>query len=248
MANPGPKISVILSFYNNADCIRESILSIVRQTYGNWELILIDDGSTDNSLFIASDTVRRSNIVGRTIILSNKVNKGLAASLNQALDHVTGKLVARMDADDVSLEHRFQIQVRVMRKSSVELCGSFGISKEDGSIIEKPTDIPLALENLKNPFIHSSMMIKKEFFDIFRYDESLLRAQDLDLWLRSSGRVVGVNISEPLIVYKIKSRQSIYSLYSGLFVRLRYIFTLKFRKIPILTGRALLYFAYGFFK
>ena len=102
------KISVILPVYNSEEYVSESITSILNQTYKNFELIIIDDGSTDNSKVICKNFSKKDN---RIIFLDNN-HIGLTRSLNKALEIASGHYIARQDADDVSLPNRFEKQIK----------------------------------------------------------------------------------------------------------------------------------------
>lgn len=106
-----PTVSVIMGIYNCESTLSDAIDSIISQTFTDWELIMCDDGSTDNTYEIAKKySVRYRNIK----LIKNNKNSGLAYSLNQCLKHVNGKYVARMDADDFCLPERFEKQVKFL--------------------------------------------------------------------------------------------------------------------------------------
>lgn len=107
--NAQPLITVAMPIYNAGKYLRLAVLSIVEQTYQNWELLIIDDGSTDSALDSVSD-IHDSRIK----VISDGANKGLAARLNEAIDLANGQYLARMDQDDISLPERFKIQVEAL--------------------------------------------------------------------------------------------------------------------------------------
>ena len=110
-----------MSVYNAEKYIEEAIQSVLNQTYNNFEFIIINDGSEDNSLemlknFLADDR----------IILIDRENKGLVSSLNEGILKSKGNFIARMDADDICLPNRFEEQLNFMKKNSdVGVCGSW---------------------------------------------------------------------------------------------------------------------------
>src|SRR3990167_10971452 len=107
-----PKISVIMSVYNGMPFLKEAVASILKQTYRNFEFIIVDDGSRDKSweyLKSLKDT--------RIKLLKNGRNLGLAASLNKALKKAKGDFIARMDADDVSFPQRLETQIKFLEKN-----------------------------------------------------------------------------------------------------------------------------------
>ena len=114
-------VSVIMPVYNQATTLDLSISSICNQTFGDWELILVDDCSTDGSSHIMK---KKSVNDSRIKIIKNKENFGLAKSLNIGVSNSKGKYIARMDADDISDLNRLKIQVNVLESSSVDVLGS----------------------------------------------------------------------------------------------------------------------------
>ena len=115
------KVSVILAFFNNEKTILKSINSILNQSYKNIELILVDDGSYDNSLNLIKKKFKTKKI----IIFRNKQNKGLAYSLNKGISKSKCNLIFRMDADDISKKNRIAQQVNYMKKNpNISLLGT----------------------------------------------------------------------------------------------------------------------------
>ena len=98
------KISVLMGIYNCEDTLVSAVRSIQNQTYGNWELILCDDGSADGTFALAEQLAKKD---GRIVLLKNERNLGLNKTLNRCLAAATGEFVARMDGDVESLPHRF---------------------------------------------------------------------------------------------------------------------------------------------
>ena len=107
------KISVIMAIYNCAEYLPDAIESILNQTYTDWELILCDDASIDNTYEVAKKY--RDNYPDKIILIRNKENRKLSYSLNKCLKHATGKYVARMDGDDKCLPERFERQVAYLK-------------------------------------------------------------------------------------------------------------------------------------
>ena len=108
-----PKVSVIMGVYNlaNRDILEKAIFSILNQTFKDFEFIICDDGSTDNTFEIVKDICKNDN---RVVFLQNEVNKGLAYVLNKCLDNAKGEYIARMDADDECYLDRFEKQVKFL--------------------------------------------------------------------------------------------------------------------------------------
>jgi len=117
-------ISVIMPVYNRAEFIGEAIQSILSQTYKNFELIIIDDASTDNTLKVISEFTDDDD---RILLLKNKKNEGVAATRNRGIEIAKGEFIAFMDSDDISLPQRFEKQVKIFcSHKEVIVCGSMG--------------------------------------------------------------------------------------------------------------------------
>jgi glycosyltransferase involved in cell wall biosynthesis len=198
-----------MSVFNGARYLREAVNSILDQSHGDFEFLVIDDGSTDGSVAILESHRDR-----RIRIFRNPSNLGLAASLNRGLDLAEGEYVARMDADDISLKDRLATQVAFMdRNREVGVCGTwirfFG---EREQVIDFPTDpdrIRCGLFFL-NVVGHPSVVLRKSFFRRHRlyYDASLKRTQDYDLWVRASRLFPIANIGEVLLHYRMHEEQA----------------------------------------
>ncbi len=182
-----PKVSVIMSVYNGEKYLKEALESILDQTFGDFEFIIINDGSTDNSYeILKSYKDKRMKII-------NQENMGLAKSLNKAIKLAQGEYIARMDTDDISLPTRLEKQVDViMSSSTVGLVGSwYEIIDELGRELVKvkvPCDFDYLREYMfyeNNPICHGSVMLKRgPFAQAGRYREVFKYAQEYDLWLR----------------------------------------------------------------
>ena len=201
-----PLVSVIMGIYNCEDTLERAVESIVNQTYTNWELILCDDGSKDETFRIAEKIAQIDN---RIIVIRNEENKGLAYTLNHCLEHVKGEYVARMDSDDVSLPTRIDEQVKYLESHrEVDLVGSqriiFDEKCEYGirGCIEYPNRNSLIKGS---PFAHPTVMLKKTVYDSlngYTVSKATRRAEDLDLWFRFfEAGYIGHNIQKPLLKY-----------------------------------------------
>jgi glycosyltransferase involved in cell wall biosynthesis len=202
-----PKISVIMSVYNGGKYLREAIESILNQTFTDFEFIIVNDGSTDNSLeIILSYTDERIRII------NNEKNIGLTKSLNKALKVARGEYIARQDADDVSLPNRFEEQIKYLKKHpEVVLLGTIAyLIDKNGKIIGKK--VALAKPSLKdlfkvNQFNHGSVMFKKEIVNqLGGYNELIRYSQDYELWLRIAKLYDVRNLTQ--LLYKLRSHDS----------------------------------------
>lgn len=207
-------ISVVMSVYNGQKFLAEAIESILKQTYTNFEFIIIDDGSTDNSLDIVWEFAAADE---RIRVVVNETNLGLAKSLNKGIALASGKYIARMDADDISMPERFEKQVAFLDENDdIGLVGTNKINLDQITGQEKKyLKIPEGhLEILWTllftpPFIHPSVMIRRSFLleNNLRYSEELQAAQDYDLWMRSLSYTKGANLSEFLLIYRVHNKQ-----------------------------------------
>ena len=199
------KISIIMGIYNCEDTLENAIASITSQTYNNWELIMCDDGSTDNTYKVAKNLASR--FPGRIVLLHDDKNHQLAHALNRCLKHVTGDYVARMDADDESFSERFEKQVAFLNgHPEYILCGTQILIESELSgrkYISKISEHPNKFTLHKHtPFNHATVMCRKEMFDILGgYSEAKTaeRCEDQELWYRFfANGLTGANILEPL--------------------------------------------------
>ena len=155
------KISVILPVYNSQEFLSQSINSILNQTYKNFELIIIDDGSTDKSKEICEYFSKKDN----RIIFIDKDHEGLTKSLNKALKIAKGKYIARQDADDVSLPERFEKQINWFLKNERRvLCGTNCKILNDNNFYKNNKSLKFTNSGIKkklkysNCFVHSTAM------------------------------------------------------------------------------------------
>jgi glycosyltransferase involved in cell wall biosynthesis len=185
-----PKVSVVMSVYNSARYLRESIDSILNQTFTNFEFIIIDDASSDSSWNILAEYAHRER---RMKLFKNNENIGLTKSLNKALKLAQGEYVARQDADDVSLPERFQKQVELLDKSPEVVLVSCNINLIDaqGRYIEKQQRacdrdlIPWYLLFYNHLAGHSQVMFRqKPVEDLGGYSAHYRYSQDYELWSR----------------------------------------------------------------
>lgn len=180
-----PKISVILPVYNAGAFIKDSVGSILNQSVKDFELIVLDDCSTDNTLEIIEQFGDP-----RIVIHRNERNLGLTKTLNIGLQLAESDYIARMDADDISHEHRFFFQLRAMEQNpQVCVCGTSYQQIGAGSnkvIRDSGHDNIKGKILLRAPFAHPFVMFRAKFFkqNDIQYDENLPCAQDYALWLR----------------------------------------------------------------
>jgi len=200
------QISVILPVYNGAKLLSEVIASVQAQTLGDWEMILIDDGSSDSTSEVVEKAARSD---ARIRPFRNPRNLGLANTLNRALFISQGSFLARVDGDDVLMPDRFERQLTFLeRHKDIDIVGGAAIvSNETGHKRQVRLAERIAGINDQIGFqpivFHSSTLIRRSFFERYGlYDSSLLRSQDRELWIRAlQAGARFANLQEPVIEY-----------------------------------------------
>lgn len=208
-------ISVIMSIYNEPiEWIQAAVDSILRQTYQDFEFIIINDNPSraDNTVFLEKIIKQDSRIN----IYHNNENIGLAATLNYGISKAKGKYIARMDADDISLPERFSIQIDFLEKNrNVGVCGSFariidsnGNKKDRLTVRKKDISLKKAIYFFC-PFIHPTVMMRTDLVRNHKYDINSRTGEDWLLWRTLSPYTNFANISKILLYYRISSNNSI---------------------------------------
>lgn len=184
-----PKVSVIMSVFNEEKYLKYSIESILSQTYSDFEFIICDDASTDNSVNLVREYMKKDN---RIKLLQNETNLGLAESLNRCIKIAKGEYIARMDADDICEVDRLERQIKFLESNHnvAVVCGGINLIDENNKIWGKRLLItPLTKENIfkYNPIAHPTVMMRKNaVLDVGGYTVSPFtrRGQDFDLWCK----------------------------------------------------------------
>ncbi len=183
-----PKVSVLMPVYNAESFLVDAIESILQQTYKNFELIIVDDGSTDATPKILSAFAKKDS---RIHVITNESNLGIVQALNNGLLICQGEYVARMDADDISAHDRLSKQIPVLEKNPeiVVLGASLGYIDAEGKglgIVRKCSINKSLL--FANPLLHPTVVIRKKTLDKIGvyYQSKYLYAEDYFLWLRLS--------------------------------------------------------------
>ena len=206
-----PEISVVMTVYNAEDYLEEAMQSILDQTFKNFEFIIIDDGSNDNSIRLIERFAMKDNRISYV----SRENKGLIYSLNEALDKAKGCYIARMDADDISYPERLEKQYSFMKANEYDICGGDYISINQGGFFKDSHKVPknhveILLTMASNvPFAHPSVMIKKNFLSNHSLKYGMCGdrvADDLDLWMNmyNAGAKFG-NLDCYILKYRLLS-------------------------------------------
>jgi glycosyltransferase involved in cell wall biosynthesis len=196
-----PVVSVVIPFYNEKGALLNAIRSVFAQTLDDWELILVDDGSTDGSLDIA-----RSVSDPRVRVVSDGRNLKLSARLNQIHPEAVGKYIARMDADDLMHPERLEKQIDLLRqRPEVDVVGTlmYRIDKKyrvygagSGGLAAREFSPRDTLEQAV--LMHATITGKADWFSNNPYDETWPRMQDAELWCRTCRHSKFAQINEPL--------------------------------------------------
>jgi glycosyltransferase involved in cell wall biosynthesis len=202
-----PTITVLMPVYNCELYVAEAIESILNQTFIDFELIIIDDCSTDTTLQIA-----QSYSDSRIKTITKEKNSGYTNSLNHGLSIARGKYIARMDGDDISLLERFQKQFDFLEKNEdVVVCGTTFQILDTENIIYGPENSDQILVGMlqENKIAHPTVMMRKIFLDTnnLNYNKLLEPAEDYDLWVKIAMMGKFHNLQEVLLLYRIHPYQ-----------------------------------------
>ena len=206
-----PKLSVVMSCYNAQGTVQKAIDSIVNQSFTEFEFIIIDDASSDNTLEILSQYQKQDK---RITILTNESNQGLSYSLNRGIQQARTPIIARMDADDISYSSRLQFQYDFMQDHpEVDILGTAVRYVDKSNKPVKTMSLPSEDRDIKKRVFrktlvfHPTVMIRKEVYEQHGYYDPELRwAEDADLWYRLYDKVIFHNLSDVLLDYTIKSK------------------------------------------
>ena len=203
-----PIISVILPVYNAEKYIEEAINSILEQTYQNFELIIINDGSSDNSVNVINQYEKNNKVK-----IVNQENQGLIFTLNKGIDLAKGQYIARMDADDIAHPERFEKQLSLFEANpNLGVCSAstenFG-AETDITIRSADNDVLKATLLFWPPFAHPAAMIKRSVLvdNNVYYREEFKHCEDFDLWSQLAPYCQFSNVIEVMLKYRVHPEQ-----------------------------------------
>jgi len=206
-----PHVTVIMPVYNGEAYVREAIDSILGQTFSDFELLIINDGSSDHSAAIV-----RSYQDARIRLIENPTNLGLVPTLNRGLQLARGMFIARMDGDDRSLPQRFARQLAFLRAHpNVGICGAWmeAIGDRVGYVWRYPTEHEHIRASLlfESVLAHPSVMMRRESLERhgLRYSMTYQHAEDYGLWFESAQRFALANLPEVLVQYRKHAQQTV---------------------------------------
>ncbi|MGC9350198.1 MAG: glycosyltransferase [Anaerolineae bacterium] len=197
-----PCVSVNMSVYNGEQYVAEAVDSILNQTFSDFELIVVDDGSTDRT-----GEILGSYKAPRLHVLTQS-NRGIPRSRNRALESSQGRYIAVMDSDDVSLPTRLERQVAFLEEHrEIGVLGSACLVSDEVTGEDRELVLPLSDEKLRghlirgNPFVHSSVMMRKSVLqEVGGYNESFPYILDYELWVRLAAHTQFANLPEVLVI------------------------------------------------
>jgi glycosyltransferase EpsE len=219
-------VTVLMAVYNGAGTVKMAVESILRQTYQDWEFLIVDDASTDETPKILGELASQEE---RVRLICNPKNRGMAASLNVGWKQARSRLIARIDADDVCFRDRLAKQVEFMdQHPEVAVLGTGAeLIDEKGNILGvalRPEQHEVLAKRIykENPFIHPTVMIRRDFLEsLGGYDERLRRIGDFDLWLRGYRRFHFHNLPLPLVRYRLRNKPILSDIFLGAFAMMK---------------------------
>lgn len=198
------KITVIMGIYNCMNTLGEAVDSLLAQTYSDWNLIMCDDGSSDNTYAVASLYCKK--YPERMKLIRNERNMGLNHTLNRCLALADGDYIARQDGDDISLPTRFESEVAVLDSNpEIAIVSTAMTYFDEGGTWGKsrPVAFPQKTDFISGtPFCHAPCMVRREAFETvggYTEESKYLRVEDYDLWVKMyAAGYQGQNLMEPL--------------------------------------------------
>lgn len=209
VSSVSPIVSVVLPVYNGSRYLRAAVDSILRQSFTAFELIIVDDGSTDRTPAILAACSRRD----ARIHVLRQTNQGIVAALNRGIEQARAPYIARMDADDISAPERLQEQVSFLdAHREINACGtSIWVMDHSGHVVDR-MNRPLTAEQIERDLmkgdggaiIHPTLMVRRTALErVGCYRKFAEFTEDLDLYLRLSFDGPLANLPEPLLRYRV---------------------------------------------
>lgn len=206
-----PLVSIILPVFNGQKTLNRAIDSVLNQTHQNFELIIIDDASTDHS----RDIINFYLFDPRIKLIVNEKNLHIVRSLNRGLDEASGDFIARIDADDYWVKEKLKLQLTLFEKQAdIYLCGTSAyLISDQGKMLrkkyfnqgEKRTQEEIKrLIPRRNPFCHSSVMFRSSLLtEIGVYNPKYKHCEDYEFWIRVIEKYPSIILKEKLVFYQI---------------------------------------------
>lgn len=206
-------ISVIMPAHNAQKYIASAIESILYQTFKKFELIIINDASSDKTLDTIKSFLRKDP---RVKIINNDTRLDIAASLNKGINMAQSNIIARMDADDIALPQRLELQYKIINSSkNIAVVGANIVILDTDENEIAVRNYPMSSKELKNclfkysPFAHPVVMFRKDIFEeVGKYNQKYSPTEDLDLWFRLGRKYEFASILKPLLKYRLSEKSS----------------------------------------
>jgi glycosyltransferase involved in cell wall biosynthesis len=207
-----PKVSVVMSVFNGEGFVAAAITSVLEQTLVGFELVVVDDGSTDSTPAILAEFAAEDDRVA----VHRHANQGLSASLNRGIELARAPLIARLDADDIALPTRLELQVDFLdRHEAVGLVGGAARFIDDEGHVFAEAVYPTSDSETRlafahsTPFVHSAVTFRRAAFQATEgYRGAFVDAEDLDLWLRIAEQHDVLNLPQQVVGYRIHAGQA----------------------------------------
>ncbi|TBN00175.1 glycosyltransferase family 2 protein [Hyunsoonleella flava] len=203
------KVSIITPTYNSERFIKATIQSVLSQTYTNWELLIIDDASTDGTLEIINGFISKQKNIN---VLQNQVNQGAAVSRNLGIKKASGDFIAFLDSDDLWKPSKLEKQVEFMIKHNIDVCfSSYDLMDENGKLLYKTVKALPKLtykKFLKCNYIGNLTGMYNAGTLGKVYSPNLLKRQDWLIWLKAveKSKKPTMGIEEPLAIYRVRKK------------------------------------------
>lgn len=201
-----PRVSVVMPVYNGSKYLRESLMSVINQTYKDWECIIYDDNSSDDSAAIINSIIKEND---QFIYLHSDQNVGAAEARNKCINVARGEYIAILDCDDIAFEDRFSQQVDFLdQNSQYDFVGSNVIYFGEGLKSYESTYKPFEIKNVSfrsgMPIVHSTLMIKKSLIvEVGKYP-NFRRVQDYAMLMNvSANGSIGYLLQPVMVKYRI---------------------------------------------
>lgn len=238
-------VTIGLPVYNGERWIRMAIESVLAQTYDDWELIVVDDGSTDKS--VEQITNYKLQITsGKIRVIADGEHKGIAARLNQMVRMARGEYFARMDADDVMMPERLEKQLKFMEEhpeADVVGCRVVNMDERGEEIKTKCEDGDINGYRQTWRLTHPTLLGRTAWFWEHPYNEEYSGCEDWELWLRVRGQATLLEMNEPLLYYRRRTRYDVRRCWRERWMGIRVIW--KERQLFGSTARAVAQMGYN---
>ena len=222
-----PTVDIVLPAYNEENNIAQCLDSIVSQTYSNLRILVINDGSTDNT-----GKVVETYPDNRIVHIELPENKGISFALNICLKYSTAPFVVRMDADDIMVADRIEKQLGFFKENpETDILGGSMYKKVDGNWVYSQGVLPTTHKEIKtamfffNPMVHPTIMMKSSVAHSFEYDGRYIRCEDYEAWTRLIKHFRFANMDTPLVFYHASMKRagkeyylSMRKIYKGIFL------------------------------